>query len=576
MKRFVFALALASAFAFGGPNLAFATMEGHQASVVDPFLACPLTPDIFGGVNYPNTEPEPWLAHNPANPDNYIGSFQQDRWSDGGARGLTASYSFNDGHSWNDVALPFSKCALPYYAATSCPPTAGVGSPVPCSLPYDRASDPWDDIGVDGRAYSVSISFNANDNNNALGASVSTNGGATWRDTAEVIHDIDADPQFPFNDKEAVTADPTVPLSAYVVWDRLSLVPCGPAGRSHNEPKADDRKWKGASRLAAPGTNAAVTAQQAVCFEGPTFFSRTTNGGLTWETPRPIVTNSPDEQTIANQIVIGPTGTLYDFYVYFPNVPPFTPELRMVRSNDKGLTWSTQQFINTLQAVGIHDPQTGAPARTGDIIPMPAVDPNTGQLYLAWQDNRQNNLGEDDVLFSTSVAGGLTGTWTAPQKVNLPQDRAGFTPGIKVNAMSQLGIDYYSLRHPDLGPDVWPVERYIRISSGPAVVSTPVPGQPVASIDFNTPTRDAGPFNMLMAPDAGGFFTGDYEGMAIDRDGKSFHSFFASMNCDTTNCPAVGFPAPESGTTVATGAGTSSPPDPMDVYTNQYYKLGSQ
>ena len=81
---------------------------------------------------------------------------------------------------------------------------------------------------------------------------------------------------------------------------------------------------------------------------------------------------------------------------------------------------------------------------------------------------------------------------------------------------------------------------------------------------------------MLMAPDAGGFFTGDYEGMAIDRDGKSFHSFFASMNCDTTNCPAVGFPAPESGTTVATGAGTSSPPDPMDVYTNQYYKLGSQ
>jgi len=86
MKRFVFALALASAFAFGGPNLAFATMEGHEASRVDPFLACPLTPDIFGGVNYPNTEPEPWLAHNPLNVDNYIGSFQQDRWSDGGAR----------------------------------------------------------------------------------------------------------------------------------------------------------------------------------------------------------------------------------------------------------------------------------------------------------------------------------------------------------------------------------------------------------------------------------------------------------------------------------------------------------
>jgi hypothetical protein len=63
--------------------------------------------------------------------------------------------------------------------------------------------------------------------------------------------------------------------------------------------------------------------------------------------------------------------------------------------------------------------------------------------------------------------------------------------------------------------------------------------------------------------------------MAIDRDGKSFHSFFASTNCDTTNCPAVGYPAPPTGTFVATGEKTSSPPDPFDVYSNQYYKQGS-
>jgi hypothetical protein len=575
LSRFVFALALASAFAFGGPNLALATMEGHEASVVDPFLACPLTPDVFGGVNYPNTEPEVWLAHNPANVDNYIGTFQQDRWSDGGARGLVAGYSFNDGHLWNDVALPFSKCAIPYYSAAPCP--ISVGSPVPCTLPYDRASDPWHDIGPDGTAYTVSISFNANDNNNAVGGSVSLDGGATWTRTTEIIHDIDADPTFPFNDKESVTADPVVAGSAYAVWDRLVLVSCGPAGRSQNEPKADDRKWRGASHLAAPGTTRA-TNLAPVCFEGPTFFSKTVDGGQTWSTPMPIVSNSPDEQTIANQIVVDPkTGTLYDFYVYFPNVPPFTPELRMVFSHDKGATWSTQQFINTEQTVEVHDPQVpDNVARTGDIIPEPAIDPNTGQLYLVWQDGRMNDFGEDDVLLSTSVGGGLTGTWTAPQKVDLPEDRSGFTPGIKVNSMSQLGVDYYSLRHPDLGPDVWPVERYLRISSGPAVVSTPSAGQaPVASIDFNTPTRDAGPFNMLMAPNAGGFFTGDYEGMAIDRDGKSFHSFFATMNCDTTNCPAVGYPAPATGTVQATGAGTSSPPDPMDVYSNQYYKQGS-
>ena len=163
------------------------------------------------------------------------------------------------------------------------------------------------------------------------------------------------------------------------------------------------------------------------------------------------------------------------------------------------------------------------------------------------------------------MQGGLTGTWTTPQRVNLPEDRAGFTPGIKVNALGQVGVDYYSMRHPDLGPDVWPVERYLRISSGPAVVTGST-----ASFDFNQPTHVTGPFNMLMAPDAGGSFVGDYESMAIDRDGRRFHTFYSQVNCDTTNCPAVGFPAPTS------GEFTEPAPqhDPMDIYTNKYFKNG--
>ena len=563
MKRlFRVAVALAAA-GLAVAGAAYATMEGHQVSVSNPYAACPLTPDIFGGVNYPDTELEPWVTRNPANADNFSGAFQQDRWSDGGAKGLVAGWSFNDGLKWGVTALPFSKCALPYYGGAPCATTQGVASPTPCSLAYDRASDPWSDFGVDGTLYSVSISFNANDNNNAVGAATSSDGGVTWQNQTEIQHDIDADPLAPFNDKESVTADPVKAATAYAVWDRLSLVSCGPRGSSGRTPVADDRPW---ARGPSP--------QAAVCFEGPTFFSRTTDGGHTWETPRPIVPTAPDEQTISNQIVVDPnTGRLYDFYVYFPNTPPFTPELRMVFSNDGGTTWSTQQFINTEETVGIHDPQTGAPARTGDIIPEPTIDPSTGQLYLAWQDGRFNQNGEDDVLVSTSVAGGLTGTWTAPQVVNLPEDRAGFTPGIKVNTLGQLGIDYYSLRHPDLSSDVWPVERYLRITSGPAVVSAGSSG-PTATFDFDQPTHVTGPFNMLMAPDAGGFFVGDYESMAIDGDGRRFHTYYSQMNCDTTNCPAVGFPAPASGEFTPPSTRTSSPPDPMDVYTNKYFKNG--
>lgn len=114
----------------------------------------------------------------------------------------------------------------------------------------------------------------------------------------------------------------------------------------------------------------------------------------------------------------------------------------------------------------------------------------------------------------------------------------------------------------------WPTERYLRVSTGPAAVSVPSGGgQPVASIDFSTLVHVAGPFNMLAAPFSGGYFVGDYESMTIDRNGKSFHTFYSSTNCDDVNCTApfnpTGAPQP-----------SKAPADPMDVYTAPYYKTG--
>ena len=57
-----------------------------------PFASC----TIGGpGTNFVNAEVEPWVAINPANPSNVIGAWQQDRWSNGGAHGLVAGYSFD-------------------------------------------------------------------------------------------------------------------------------------------------------------------------------------------------------------------------------------------------------------------------------------------------------------------------------------------------------------------------------------------------------------------------------------------------------------------------------------------------
>src|SRR5439155_27350269 len=53
------------------------------------------------GVNFPNTEIEPWFVVNPQDPLDLAGFWQQDRWSDGGAHGLVAGVSGDGGASWS-------------------------------------------------------------------------------------------------------------------------------------------------------------------------------------------------------------------------------------------------------------------------------------------------------------------------------------------------------------------------------------------------------------------------------------------------------------------------------------------
>ena len=69
-----------------------------QVSGTSPFLSC--TADGVGtqsGTVFLNSEVEPWIDVNRANTSNVVGIFQQDRWSNGGARGLVAGVSLNGG-----------------------------------------------------------------------------------------------------------------------------------------------------------------------------------------------------------------------------------------------------------------------------------------------------------------------------------------------------------------------------------------------------------------------------------------------------------------------------------------------
>src|SRR3954469_23527130 len=92
-------LTLAAASALVPPAQA-ATQPVHLISHRDPFAGCTLGASDTG-VNYPSSEVEPWVAVDPHDARRVIGVYQQDRWSDGGARGLTAATS-SDGEHFTD------------------------------------------------------------------------------------------------------------------------------------------------------------------------------------------------------------------------------------------------------------------------------------------------------------------------------------------------------------------------------------------------------------------------------------------------------------------------------------------
>lgn len=423
-----------------------------------PFATCAIGGP---GTNYPNAEVEPWIAINPANGKNLIGAWQQDRWDNGGAHGLVAGYSTNGGTTWTETPLPFSACA-------------------PGGLTYERASDPWVSIGPDGTAYTVSISFNQSNNNNAVAAATSTDGGETWGNVALLKADTGTT-QF-FNDKESITADPKIAGTAYAVWDRLQSPNANPYADLH-----------------------------AAAYTGPSFFAKTTDGGKTWSAATIIVNTAQNNQTIGNQIVVDPkTGTLYDFFdmIYNTGSNRNTPHgfnVAFIKSTDGGATWTQPQIVAQLETVGV--PNT----RTGDIIPEVAIDPATERLYAVWQDSRFNGGKYDEIAIATSDNGGAT--WSAPARVNDATGQPAFTAAVAVNSQGAVAVSYY---------------QYLSQSSTSLPTNYLLKTSNDQGASFGSATTLKGLFEMTTAPNAEGYFVGDYEGLAAR--GASFQPFFVATN----------------------------------------------
>jgi hypothetical protein len=181
--------------------------------------------------------------------------------------------------------------------------------------------------------------------------------------------------------------------------------------------------------------------------------------------------------------------------------------------------------INALDTVGVHDPNNlnpyknapPAPSRTGDIIPEPAINPVTGQLYVVWQDARFNSFANDEVVISTSSDHGVT--WSTPERVNAHTGQPAYDPSIYVNAAGQVAVTYYQWATTVTGNE--PTNLFIRHSTSA--------GSSTAGPTFDGPTLIDGPFNNLAAPVSRGYFLGDYEGLVANASG--FIPFYVKTNC---------------------------------------------
>ena len=494
MRRVVTALTVVAVVAASSASASAAGLV--VVSGPSPYANC-VNPDEPGTV-FVNAEVEPQVAVNPVTVGtgnvNVIGTWQQDRWDNGGAHGLVAGFSLDGGTTWSETPLPFSSCA-----------GSAIDDPF-TGAPYNRASDPWVSIGPDGIAYAVGLlATNSTDggvNDTGVAIVTSSDGGRSWHNRSLLKADQGTSPVFEFtqffNDKESVTADPRHPGTAYVVWDRLQAPSQSP--------------------------DAALKAR---AFRGPTWFSKTTDGGQTWTTARPIFDPGQNSQTIGNIVVVNPmNGILYDFFDQFSTTgsPKFTPRgdsVSFITSEDGGDTWSNATVVSAEQTVLDVDPNTGAALRTEETLPSVAVDPATGELYAVWEDARFTGT-VNQVVISTSTDGGLK--WSDPSPVSTATGAPAFTPTVAVNANGTVGFTYYDMRNlPPGDTATLPTDVWIKTS-------------PRGGDDFGPDTHVSGSFDMLAAPVAGGFFVGDYEALGVN--GNAFLPFFVRTNCTVGPCTA--------------------------------------
>ena len=328
-----------------------------QVSGTSPFLSC--TADAIGsqsGTVYLNSEVEPWIDVNRTNTSNVVGIFQQDRWSNGGARGLVAGVSFNGGASCTLVPIP---------KVTVCSGgTAANGGN------YQRATDPWVTLRPQRQPVPAvpvlqrrSPPFTTEDFDHALLASKSTNGGLTWTDPVVVIRDT------------APTSSTTSSRSRQTRRTPVSSTRSG-IDSSSRERSGERRGVVPCERLPGPDLVRPEHERRPVVGAGAPDL-------------RPGPERPDDRQPDRRAAGRHAGGHLHRVQQRKHEASSAAATVRVLRSTDKGVTWSGPFLVDRLGTIGdqrSRDRCTPSGPATSSRTSRSTA--RTGGLYAVWQDAR--------------------------------------------------------------------------------------------------------------------------------------------------------------------------------------------
>jgi hypothetical protein len=357
-----------------------------QVSQDDPFATC-TADDIQhqSGTLYPGTSLETFLVSDPTNPDHLAGTWQQDRWSTGGSRGLEVGISFDGGQTWLDQPLP------------------GAGT---CSGgTTQRASDPWIAFGPDGTLYAAILTVSGQGSPGNVLVSRSTDGGLTWQGPVLIPNSGGAD-------KESIMTDPSNPSNVYVVWTGAYSVSTN-GGQSFSPAR---------SLATGSGSQIVVLPDGTLVDSDGCEIYRSTDQGQTWGYYNPFFLNcDPLQVTDPNthqslraglglgDIAVDPnSGALY-VVIEDAGVGGGVDGVAFSQSLDGGFTWSTPVKAN-------QTPTNIPRLEQQAFIPtvQVAADGTVGVTYYDFRFNQEGSQNPllTDYWFVSGTPDGLGGiTW---------------------------------------------------------------------------------------------------------------------------------------------------------------------